>query len=290
MISRVSLASPFSARFQESSNSCCAGVATAQVDEVRLLRRVLQRNEVAFDFTTLGGFGSGGYLRVAESRQRRFVGRNISAGFGCRQQLVAELSRQAGNLFVQLLQLHFVSVRKIGAGMHELVVGDLDQAQRLRIQLERLPLLIDDGDARKQLGIEVDGISMGSHLRSNRRTNLLQGRIGIGGAYRKERCCRPVQQPSGFLHRYESVFKGWSRRIVGDGLHFLFLLGHARLDRRLIVGILDLVEGRRVKGKRAGSIKRVLRPELRVGGLRRQHSHAQNKDGGDNQRCHKQIV
>ena len=75
----VSLASPFSARFHEFSNNCWRVPRFAQRDEIGLLRRVLQRESLSLDLAPLRGFGSGGNLRITQSRQRGLIGRDIGA-------------------------------------------------------------------------------------------------------------------------------------------------------------------------------------------------------------------
>jgi hypothetical protein len=67
----------------------------------------------------------------------------------------------------------------------------------------------------------------------------------------------PRQQRTRLLHRLDRVGECRRRFLVGDDLHLGELLLHARFDGRLVVGGLDLVEGRRVERQRAGLEKRI---------------------------------
>ena len=69
------------------------------------------------------------------------------------------------------------------------------------------------------------------------------------------------ERAAGAFERDDGVFKGGRRRVVGDGLDFLEMLGHALLERRFVIRVLDAVEGRHVEGQRALG-------QQRVGGVR----------------------
>ena len=87
MVSRVSLASPRSARSQEFAKSAWRVVAIAQSDQIGLLRGVLQRKNEPLHLATLRCLGSSADLRVAQAGQGRFVGGHVSALLGGGEQL-----------------------------------------------------------------------------------------------------------------------------------------------------------------------------------------------------------
>ena len=69
--------------------------------------------------------------------------------------------------------------------MHKLVVVILDQAQRFRIEIERIALLVDRIHALKQLGIEVDRILVRGQLRRLDLLDLLQLRVDVRAGRRR---------------------------------------------------------------------------------------------------------
>ena len=92
-MSRVSFASPRSARFQEFSNSVCRVARCLQHREIGLLRRVLQRDDVSLDLASFGGFGGGGDLRVGQARERALSVVTNAASFVAASSLSGECLR-----------------------------------------------------------------------------------------------------------------------------------------------------------------------------------------------------
>ena len=180
---------------------------------------------------------------------RRPPARRLGRG----QQLVGELGAERRLFLVEVLQLGLVGVGQLGAGMHEVPVDHLDQALRLRIELERVALVVDRLDALEQLAVEVDRILVRGQLRRLVFLHLLQRVVGVGAGDRTEHLHHAVQQGAGLLHRHEGVVEGRRIRVVGDLLDLGQLLLHALLDRRLVVGVRDLVERRRLERQRAGA-------------------------------------
>ena len=103
------------------------------------------------------------------------------------EQLGAEGVREAGELFVELLELDLVGFAEIGSGVDELVVVVLDQALSFGIELQRIELLVDGGDTLKELGVEEDGVTMCGELGRLDGAHLLQRGIGVGSGEREER-------------------------------------------------------------------------------------------------------
>jgi hypothetical protein len=96
--------------------------------------------------------------------------------------------------------------------------------------------------------------------------HFLQHGIGIRPGDAVESGHRSLKESPSLLHGNERILEGWRRRIVRNCLHFREFFGHARLDGRLIVLILDSVEGRRVERQRTRRVKRVRRAELPISG------------------------
>ncbi len=240
--------------------------AIGQTGQGGLLRGVLQRHDVALDLAPLRRFGRCTELRVAHACQRRFVLGHVSAGLGRGQQLVLEFIFERGDLLVQLLQLRLVRLAEVGARMGELQVVPLDQAQRLRIEMQRLALVVHGLDALEQLRVEADRIFVRRELRRLDRANLQQFGIAVRGDDAEEGFGRAVQQLTALLQGDNRVLESRRLRIIGDGLYFLDLLGHAGLDGGLVIRIFDLAEVRRAKWQRAGCVKRIVRTEVVASG------------------------
>jgi hypothetical protein len=87
-----------------------------------------------------------------------------SSFLGGRQQHGFEVVLQGGDLFVHLFEFGFVCIRKIGPGMYELTMIELDQAQRFGIQIKCVALLIDCLHALEKPAIEKNGVTMRGEL------------------------------------------------------------------------------------------------------------------------------
>ncbi len=86
---------------------------------------------------------------------------------------------------------------------------------------------------------------------------FLQCGIRVGSGHGVEGCACALQQLAGLLHRDEGVVEGGRRGVIGDGANLFELLRHPCFDGGLIVGVLDLVEGRRLERQSAGRVERV---------------------------------
>ena len=87
--------------------------------------------------SVLGGLCGGGDASFGQAGERGFVGGDVRAVFCGGQEFGVEGIRQGRNLFVELPQFSLVGFREFSAGMYELVIGTLQQAERLGIKLER---------------------------------------------------------------------------------------------------------------------------------------------------------
>ena len=111
--------------------------------EHRLLRRILQGYEVSLYVPRLRRQGRCGELRLAQARQRLGRRRRVSPRGVRGQQLLDERIGERRLLGIHLLEPLLVGRRQVRSGMHELIVGDLDQALLLGIEAARLALGID---------------------------------------------------------------------------------------------------------------------------------------------------
>ena len=146
MVARVSLASPRSARVQEFSKSAWRVARSLELREIRLLRRVLQRNARSLPaLRLLRRLRSSGELRVAQAGQCALVGGDVGAVLGRRpaawSKMYLKASRASSFSFFSSV---LVGVREICTGVHELVVSDLragaaipDRASATRVRCTR---------------------------------------------------------------------------------------------------------------------------------------------------------
>ena len=146
--------------------------------------------------------------------------------------------------------------------MHKFLVVVLDQAQRFRIELQRIALLVDRGDTLKQFGVEKDRVRMRGQPGRFEVLHFLQLRIQVRSGDAVERRHGAVEQLAGLFHGDQRVLEGRRGRIVRDRAHFLALLRHAGFNRGLVVAVLDLVERRGVKGQSTGRVERIGRAKV----------------------------
>ena len=211
--------------------------------------------------------GGGGDLRLGQSGKRLYVrcGKRASLG-GC-EQLFLKRVFERRFFFVELFQLGLVGVGKVGARLHKLLIVILHQPQRFRIEVERCALVVDRFHARKKFRVQINRILLRGQARGFVRLHLLQLIVNVRAGDAVEHQHGPREQLAGALQRDDGVFKCGRRGIVGDGLDLIDLHRHTRIDGRLVIAVLDLVEGRRLKRQRAGRVKGIVRSES--GGWRR---------------------
>ncbi len=147
--------------------------------------------------------------------------------------------------------------------MHKMLVVHIHQPPRLRIQPQRIDLLMDRLHPRKQLLIQKNRIVMRRPLGRLDLVHLLQRRVRVGLRHAVEDLRHAGVQLPALLQRHQRVLEGRRGGIVRNRLDLLDLRGHSGLQRGLIVRVLDAVERRRVIGQRARRIERVLRPKRR---------------------------
>ena len=258
-----------------------ASGAMAERIQIGLLRGVLQRNDVAVQLALLGGLRGGGNLRIAQARQRVLILGDVSRILGGGEQLGGEGVGESGLLFVELLQFGLVGIREVGAGVHKFLVVELDQAQRFRIELQRIALLVDRVHALEQLGVEKDRVLMRGQPGRLEVLHFLQLGIQVRSGDAVECGHHAVEQLAGLFHGDKRVLERRRGGIVGDRPYFLALLRHAGFNRGLVIAVLDLVERRRLKGQRARRIERIIRSKSHID-IRGGGAGAERQDTGHN--------
>ena len=167
--------------------------------------------------------------------------------------------------------------------MYELVVGTLQQAERLGIKLESGALLIDRRYAREKFRVEVKEVPMSGKFRRLDGFDILKRGVCVclRNSVESRRCT--VEQSPSLLHGDDGIVERGGVGVVSNPLEFGFCLRHAGLDRRLEVLVLDLVEGWRLEGQSTGRIKRIGWTEVR--GCSESVVHEDERDSSGRNQC-----
>jgi hypothetical protein len=187
--------------------------------ERRLLSRVLERQDVAFLLAALGGLGRSGDLGVTEAGKGALVLGDKGGVFRGFEESCSERVREGGEFFIQLFQLGFVGVGEIGARADEGVIGNFEETQRLRIEMERFALFIDACDAGEEFCVQGDGVLKRGQLGRQVLLDFLKRGIGICRGDSAERVQGSLKELASFLHGDKRVFEGWRSWVFRDGLH-----------------------------------------------------------------------
>ena len=139
------------------------------------------------------------------------------------------------------------------------------------------------GHALKQLGVQVDRILHGGQFRRLCLLNLFERWVNICAGHSVEDIHDAVDETAALFHRDKGIFKRWFGRIVGNDADLIELLCDASLDRRLVVGILDLVERRCLKGQGARCVERVAGAKACNSALAEQVAGCERESAGSDQ-------
>jgi hypothetical protein len=129
--------------------------------------------------------------------------------------------------------------------------------------MQRLALVVDRLDARKELRIEEDRILMRGELgrfvasTALHRASSVLAPVRLEKAAARDRACGPI------FPSPRSCCRTWGRGIVGDRVDLGDLLLHGLFEGGLEIGILDAVERRRLKRQCAGRVERISRSRAR---------------------------
>ncbi len=217
--------------------------AVVQLRQQRLAGGVEQGDAVfarhAFLFGALGQHGD---LFVAQAGQLGAVGDDHRRVVHFRQHVLAELGGQRRHFGVDCLDPCLLRVAQVGAGAHEIGVVALDQAHALLVQTQVGALFIQRLDAREQLGVQVDAVAVGGELGRVLGVQFVEGVVGVGAGQVAERDRGAGQQLAGAFHRQDGVVEGRRLAVIGDGLDLAGVFGHAAVEGRREIAVLDLVE------------------------------------------------
>ena len=92
--------------------------------------------------------------------------------------------------------------------------------------------------------------------------HFLQFRIQVGSGNAVECGHGAVEQLAGLFQGDKCVLECRRSGVVGNCPDLLALLRHAGFNGRLVIAVLDLVEGRGVKGQSARRVERVIGPKV----------------------------
>ena len=132
-------------------------------------------------------------------------------------------------------------------------------------------------DSREQLRIERDRVAVGRELRRVFRFQLLADIVLVGADQVEEHVGRAIQHLAAFFHRDDGVLEGRRLRVAGDRIHLPQLLGHAGVEGRREIGVLDRVELRVVEVELTGGGERAA---VRIGGHRGFRGNGRRRGGG----------
>ena len=92
----------------------------------------------------------------------------------------------------------------------------------------------------------MNAVLMGLQLRIDHLFRVVQCIVGVGLRKVFEHLHHPRQQLARPLHRDDRVVEAGRRRITGDAIDLCLMVTQRRLDRRQVIRIVNLVEGRGV--------------------------------------------
>ena len=193
------------------------------------------------------------------------------------EQELGEFRREVRFLFVELPQRRFVRVGELRAGAHERPVVALEQIRALRVEAEGVALLVERLDPRVELRVQEDRVLVRGELRGFFRPDLLHRLVRVRLREIEEDLRDARQQLAGALHRLDRVRKGRRRGVVRDRLDLGDLPFHPFFDRRPVVGVVDLVERRRLVLKGASLEEGV--------GVRRAGAGREQEPDGNREKC-----
>ena len=236
-----------------------AEAAVLERRQGRLPARVQQRDDVAaFQVARLRRRDGGRDLALGEPRQ--LVARLDHHGRGVHlvEHVLGEPARQRRQPGVDGLHALLLGVGEPRPGPHEVDVVLLDEPPRLVVEAERVALLVQRLDPREQAGVEQHAVGVGGQTGRHLVANRVDGVVGVGAGEREERRRDAVQQLARPFEGHDGVLERRRLRGPGNRLDLGDLVGHAPLERRRVVRVVDAVERRKPMGQRALGEERVV--------------------------------
>ncbi len=134
----------------------------------------------------------------------------------------------------------------------------LEEPQRLRIQTQAGPGVIDGLDASEEAPVQIDGIVVRGESGRDGFLRPLQHRVGEGARQREEGPPDALERPAAALEGDQRVLERRRRRIVGDARDLGEVFRDGRFERGQEVLAADPVELRRLEGKRTAREQRIV--------------------------------
>ena len=151
----------------------------------------------------------------------------LSAGLGGSEQFLGEGGLQGTEALVHRLQFGLLGCRKLGAGMDELLVIDVEQFRLFRVEIQFGLMIVQILHPLEQLGVKENEVVVGREQRRGLGVRRLERIVRVCAVDSTEREVRPLQKQARALKRDERVVERRLSRIVGDRQDFALLLGHS---------------------------------------------------------------
>ena len=182
----------------------------------------------------------------------------VLVGFG--EDIVAKAQTQCRQIGVDLPQAFLVGFGELGAAIHEIEIGLLQEPHLLRVELELVPLLVDRFDTLEELRVHEDVVAEGRAHRRHLLGDRLNLVVGLRTGQGVENAGHLVHQLPGGVQCLESVFKGRCLRVLRDGLDLRTLFGNGPFEGRQVVLFVDLAPRWNTERGRPLGEERILEP------------------------------
>lgn len=184
-------------------------LAILQRGQHRLLGSVLQGEQIlAIELAGLGGIGRGGDIAFAQAIELGLVVHHHRAGGRGGDQAGMELRGEGGFFHVELAQAVLVGIGQLRAGAYQLFVVALDQTLLLRVQIQRVALVVNGFDACEEFGVQIDLVLMRGQLGRDLFLDFLACVAGIGLHQPEEDARHARKRFATTLHRFDGVVEG----------------------------------------------------------------------------------
>jgi len=164
------------------------------------------------------------------------------AGLGRGAKLLGERGLKPGYALVERLELGLLGGGKLGSGVDELAVIDVEKPGLLGVEVELDLTVVKRLEALEQLLVEKDVVGPRIVGRPQRRglcVRRLQDIVAVRALDRQEREIGPLEQLARPLHCDDGVGEGRRRGVVGNARDLGFLLGNSGEQRGQIVAAFD---------------------------------------------------
>ena len=236
-----------------------AQLAIPQARQRRLSARIEQRQyEAAGQIPRFGFVFRRGDERLVQSGQFFPAVDDDSHFVDFAQHVLAEAGLQHSEPRIDIPQLRLLLFAQRRSRPDEIDVGSLEQAMGFRIQAQFVPAFIQTRNAREQVPIQQNRIAMRREFRRQLLLQRLNVIVGMGARQGEKDRSHAVEQLPAQLERDDRILEIRRGLLAGDSFHFRNLLGHAALERGLIMLVGDQIESRVVEIMRTVREKRIV--------------------------------